>query len=315
MLDLGTRKGAGQRGSQGFPRFDRYRPPSRSGAALKRRVVVVMLVVLSLMLITIYFRESPTGGLHTAQDVGATVLRPFQVGAVRVAEPFRDVYGWFSGLFHARSENERLRRELAEARRRAIQSRAAVLEIRELSAALEYRRQAAYPQDYEPVAAAVITYPSPFEQSIAIAAGSSDGVRLDDPVLSSGGDLVGRVTELSSRTAKVMLLTDGSSAVSAEDVETGARGVALAGRQGSGSLVLGLVKKRDVVNEGDTIITAGSEQSGRLGSFYPREIPIGQVRFVSQADTDLYKRVQIDPFVDFDSIRSVQVLVRAERQP
>jgi rod shape-determining protein MreC len=315
MLDLGTRKGSGQRSSQGFPRFDRNRYPSRSGAALRRRVVVVMLVVLSLMLITIYFRESPSGGLHTAQDVGATVLRPFQVGAERVAQPFRDVYGWFADLFRARSENERLRRELVEARRLAIQSRAAVLEIRELQEALDYRRQASYPQDYEPIAAAVIAYPAQFGQSISIAAGSSDGVRLDDPVLSSSGDLVGRVTELSPRTAKVVLLTDGSSAVSAEDVETGARGVALAGRQGSGSLVLGLVKKRDVVNKGDRIITAGSEQSGRLGSFFPRDIPIGRVSFVSQADTDLYKRVQIDPFVDFDSIRTVQVLVRAEPRP
>jgi rod shape-determining protein MreC len=315
MLDLGTRKGGARRGSQAFQRFDRYRSPSRTSVALKRRVVVVMLVVLSLMMITIYFREAPTGGLHTAQDMGATVLRPFQVGAERVAQPFRDVYGWFADLFRARSENERLRRELAATRRLAIQSRAAVLEIRELSAALEYRRQAAYPQDYAPIAAAVIAYPAQFGQSISIAAGSSDGVRLDDPVVSPSGDLVGRVTQLSPRTAKVLLLTDGSSAVSAEDVETGARGVALAGRLGSGSLVLGLVKKRDVVNEGDTIITAGSEQSGRFGSFYPRDIPIGRVSFVSQADTDLYKRVQIDPFVDFDSIRTVQVLVRAERRP
>ena len=61
--------------------------------------MVGILVVLSLMLITIYFRESPTGGLHSAQDLGATALRPFQVGAERVAQPFRDVYGWFAALF------------------------------------------------------------------------------------------------------------------------------------------------------------------------------------------------------------------------
>ena len=78
------------------------------------------------MLITIYFRESPTGGLHTAQDVGATVLRPFQVGAERVAQPFRDVYGWFAELFDAKAENERLRREHVEARQRAIQNATAV---------------------------------------------------------------------------------------------------------------------------------------------------------------------------------------------
>jgi rod shape-determining protein MreC len=287
--------------------------PSRSGTALRRRLVVGILVVLSLMLITIYFRESSTGGLHAAQDVGATVLRPFQVGAERVAQPFRDTYGWFADLFHAKSENERLRRELVEARQRAIQNQSALAENEDLTAALEYRRQAAFPRDYDTVAAEVITSPGQFGQSIVIAAGSSDGVERDDPVVSEDGNLVGRVTELSSRTAKIVLLTDGSSAVSAEDLDTGARGVALAGRPGSGSLVLGRVKKRDVVNKGDTIITAGSQQ-GRFGSFYPRDVPIGEVTFVSQIDTDPWKRIQVEPFVDFDSLRTVMVLVRKGRE-
>jgi rod shape-determining protein MreC len=286
--------------------------PSRSGTAVRRRLVVGILVVLSLMMITIYFRESSTGGLHAAQDVGATALRPFQVGAERVAQPFRDVYGWFADLLHARSENERLRRELAEARQRAIQNQSALVENEDLTAALEYRRQAAFPRDYETVAAQVLVSPGQFGQSILVAAGSNDGVRRDDPVVSADGNLVGRVTELAPRTAKIVLLTDGNSAVSAEDLDTGARGVALPGRPGSGSLVLGRVKKRDVVNEGDTIITAGSQQ-GRFGSFYPRDIPIGVVTYVSQIDTDPWKRIQVEPFVDFDSLRTVMVLVRKGR--
>lgn len=287
--------------------------PSRSGTAVRRRLAVGILVVLSLMLITIYFRESSTGGLHSAQDVGATVLRPFQVGAERVAQPFRDTYGWFADLFQAKSENERLRRELVEARQRAIQNQSALAENQDLSAALEYRRQAAFPRDYETVAAQVLNTPGQFGQNILIAAGSSDGVRRDDPVVSQDGNLVGRVTELSPRTARIVLLTDGSSAVSAEDLDTGARGVALAGRPGSGSLVLGRVKKRDVVNVDDTVITAGSQQ-GRFGSFYPRDIPIGIVTYVSQVDTDVWKRIQVEPFVDFDSLRTVMVLIRKGRQ-
>ena len=43
-------------------------------------------------------------------------LRPFQVAAERVARPFRDAYGYFAGLAHAKSENEKLRRELRDAR-------------------------------------------------------------------------------------------------------------------------------------------------------------------------------------------------------
>ena len=89
--------------------------PSRSRNALKRRVTVGALVLVALVLITVSFRESSGGGLHRVQSAGATVLHPFQVGAERVARPFRDVYGWFSGLVHAKSEAKRLRAEASAA--------------------------------------------------------------------------------------------------------------------------------------------------------------------------------------------------------
>ena len=36
----------------------------------------------------------------------------FEVGAERVARPFRDAYGYLAGLVHAKNENKRLRAEL-----------------------------------------------------------------------------------------------------------------------------------------------------------------------------------------------------------
>ena len=56
---------------------------SRSATAVKRRIVAGVLVLLSLVLITVYFREPASGGLHSVQSTGATVLRPFEVGANR----------------------------------------------------------------------------------------------------------------------------------------------------------------------------------------------------------------------------------------
>ena len=73
-------------------------------------------MLLSLVLITVSFRESSTGFLHRVGGGGATVLRPFEVGAERVARPFRDAYGYLAGLVHAKAENERLRSELDKAR-------------------------------------------------------------------------------------------------------------------------------------------------------------------------------------------------------
>jgi cell shape-determining protein MreC len=88
--------------------------------------VAGVLVLLSIALITIYFRESAGGGLHQVQSAGATVLRPFEVAADRVSRPFRDAYGYFAGLVHAKSENNRLRERRAAAQKETLNhSRAA----------------------------------------------------------------------------------------------------------------------------------------------------------------------------------------------
>ena len=81
---------------------------TRARNALRRRVVAGVLVALSLVLITGYFRESDNGALHGVQGATASVLRPFQIGVERVARPFQDGYDWLAGFFHAKSENEAL---------------------------------------------------------------------------------------------------------------------------------------------------------------------------------------------------------------
>ena len=49
-------------------------------------------------------------------------------------------------------------------------------------------------------------------------------------------------------------------------------------------------------------------------SLFPRGIPIGTVESVGQQDVDLFKRIQIAPLVDFDSLSAVMVLI-AKPQP
>ena len=96
--------------------------PSRGGRPLRRRLVVGLLVLASLVLISLSFRSGEDGPVSGVQSAGATALRPFAVGLERVAQPFRDVYGWADSLLSARSEAEELRAEVQELRQRAIQS-------------------------------------------------------------------------------------------------------------------------------------------------------------------------------------------------
>jgi rod shape-determining protein MreC len=286
---------------------------SRQAGPLKRRLVVAVLLLASLAMITVYFREAPSGGLHDFQSVGASAMRPFEIGAQRVSRPFRDAYGWVAGLFHAKSENERLRQELEDVRSQVILSAEARRENRQLRQLLDYRRGDTFPQDFprdRAVAASVMSNPAgEFEQKIVISAGSSDGVRVYDAVVTGRG-LVGHISKVLRDSSRVTMLTDQESAVTARDVTTGAIGVL---RHGEGSaLILDRVPKEKRILQNDIVVTAGRGQ-GRLGSFFPRNVPIGRVTSVGQTDVDLSKDVQVRPFVDFSDLDSVLVLVPTKR--
>jgi rod shape-determining protein MreC len=285
-------------------------PPSRAGRAFRARLVAAVLVLVSLGLITMYFRESSEGPLHTAQRLGASVLMPFEVAGERVSRPFRDGWAYISDLLDAKSENEDLRRENEELRKEIVAEETAVQENARLREELGYIGGPSFPEDYRAVPTSVIARPpSPYSQEVLIAAGTSDGVRRNDPVVTSDG-LVGLVTEVTGNGAKVTLVTDQGSAVSAVVLGSNAPGVVRPGAS-DGSLMLDRVGKDDLVSEGDLVVTAGW-RTVQFESLYPRGIPIGAVKSVGQQDVDLYKRIQLAPLVDFDSLASVIVLVRDE---
>ena len=274
--------------------------------------MVAGLVVLSLILITISFREPTTGALHGVQGAGATVLRPFEVGAERVARPFRDVYGYFAGLVHVKRENSRLRAQVNELRQNALLGEAARAQNVRLRSQLKFEDSPLFPSDYSPVNTRIIGWRTEFDQQVVIAAGRNDGIRLETPVVTSDG-LVGSVTQVTGDSALVTLLTDESSAVQARDQKTGAFGLVRHG-QGQGSLIVDLVTKDKQVDRGDVIVTAGT-RSKQYPSLFPADIPIGIVTSVGQSDTAPYKQIQIQPFVDFTSLDAVTALITKKRIP
>jgi rod shape-determining protein MreC len=267
-------------------------------------------------MITIYFREAPNGGMHDLQSAGASALRPFEVAADRVARPFTDAYHWTADLFHARSENEKLRKEVDRLSQVAIQNANARQEAAELSDILKYKRSLTYPEDFSKTAvtASVISNPaSDFDQTIVISAGSSSGIRVYDAVVTSRG-LVGQVTKVLGSESRVTLLTDKESAVTARDHQTGAIGVVRHSQGPEDLLFLDRVFKNKVVNKNDLVVTAGRQQ-GPLSSFYPAQIPIGTVAKVGQTDIDPFQNVQVMPRVDFTDLNVVLVLVSDKPRP
>jgi rod shape-determining protein MreC len=275
-------------------------------------LVAAVLVLFSLALITVYFRESEEGTLHSAQRIGLSVAMPFEVAGERIARPFRDAWGWTSDLVGAKQENEKLRKQLEALRQKVIQEQTAVSENDRLRDLLSFVDGPSFPAGFTGVSTRVVGRPpSAYNQQVLIAAGSSAGVRRNDPVVTQDG-LVGLVTNVTSNGAKVTLLTDQSSAVSAIVLESGSAGIVRHGPSDSSALVLDRVGKDELVEAGNLVITAGW-RSGKLESLYPRGIPVGMVKSVGQQDVDLYKRIQVAPLVNFDALAEVIVLVPKKR--
>jgi rod shape-determining protein MreC len=280
-------------------------------SALRRRIVVVCLVLLSLVLITLSFRSS---ALDPVQGFGTTVLRPFEIAASRVSRPFRDAVGWAQGLVDAKSENEKLTNEVEALRRQAAEAEAAIQLNEQLQKLLDYKNSPRFPDDFNAVAASVLTNPTAFDKTITISAGSDSGIAKKDVVVTAGG-LVGQVTEVYGHVALVMLITDPNSAVSAFDRDSPAAVGIIEHGSTSDSLVFSQVTKDKQVEVGDTIVTAGSPGEGQLPSLFPRNLVIGVVTSAGQADTDIFKSIQVQPYVDLGSLQSVLVLVPKQRRP
>jgi rod shape-determining protein MreC len=280
--------------------------PSKARSALIRRAIVVGLVIVALALVTISFRSPTAGALHDVQGAGSTALRPFQIAATRIAQPFRDGYDWVASVSSAKSENALLKQRIRELRDEAIANRALGLKAQQFERLLHLEQGRTFPNDYRAVNAEVTSFPSnAFTHSLEIAAGSSAGVRLNSPVLSGDG-LVGIVSNVQPQTAVVTLLTDPSTFVAARDIQTQVRGMVHTGP--GGTLILDQVPKQRRVKEGDALVTDGTHNA-RYRDLYPYGIPIGRVNSVGATDTATFLQVQVQPFANLGSLDAVAVLV------
>ena len=281
--------------------------PSNRSSAVRRRIVVGVLVLLSLVLITVSFRSSALDGV---QGTGASILRPFEIAANRVARPFRDAAGWAHGLVNAKSENKKLRRQVAQLQQQNLLDEQAIQENVQLRAQLGFKGAPSLAQ-FDRVNTEVLNNPqSAIVQAVTVAAGTSDGVGDGDVVVTPSGGLVGVVDKAFGDVSRVTLLTDEQSSVTATDL-TSPTAVGEVHRGGGGSdvLILDRVQKSKYVGVGDKIITAGTLGASPLASMFPRGILVGTVTSESDTDVNPFKTIQVQPAVDFSSLQSVIVLV------
>lgn len=270
----------------------------------RRRAVLVLLVALSLILLTAYFREAPGGGLHSVQRGFLTVISPIQDGANKALKPVRDLFGWVGDTLHAKSQRDQLRKQVERLQAQLIAKQSDERSYAELLK-LVHLDSAVSAADYSPVSATVVSKsPSLWYQTVTIDAGTARGVRVEDPVINGEG-LVGKVTLASSDAAVVSLITDSEVGVSAMVNSTGVSGIVQPKVGDPNDLLLQYLPTRPTPNPGDYVVTAGTV-AGKGESLFPRGIPIGQVSSVDENSP--YKEVNVHPLANLHNLDVVQVL-------
>jgi rod shape-determining protein MreC len=252
-------------------------PPRHRGRGFSRRIqyglffgyvaaTAGIVAALALILIARFQPLVFEGVRGLALDLTApftTAARPIVRGAGSLGS---DIGGYFGAV----GENRRLKLELADARRTIVQARVTAAENRRLQQLLRVRGALSQPVISARVVGSSLTGTRRFA---TLTAGRADGVRAGQPVRAPDG-LLGRIAETGLHASRIILLTDGGSAVPLRVVRTGAP--VLAQGRGDGALdVRATIAGRPGVQRGDLLVTSG------VGGVFPPGIPAAVVTSVS----------------------------------
>ena len=135
--------------------------------------------------------------------------------------------------------------------------------------------------------------------------GSERGIRFNQPVISPGGELVGRISEVGPKTSWAVLVGDPNCRFSALIKESRNQGGIVAPRQFSSDfrvVELTYLPNDVEVRPGQLVVTSG------LGGAFPKEIPVGQVEDSWLSKDGLYIEARVKLHADLNQLEEVRVL-------
>jgi rod shape-determining protein MreC len=276
-------------------------------------VVLFVLLIASAGLIVLH----QVGALGPAERFAGQFIAPLQQGASRIVRVVRDVRFGLADMQRLRSENEQLRQQVAVLRSLVV----GLAEVQSENSMLRDQlgfSEANPAQDLLP-AQVIGRDPDSFVQTITIDKGTRDGVRDGKVVVAAGRlalpatgtvtpttnvmvvqGLVGQVVSAGPNYARVLLITDPSSAVNVLAQGTRAEGL-LEGR-GRNSLLLQYVRQGEQLDPGAMLLTSG------LGGAFPRGLAAGQVVSVQTNDQATFQTASATPIVDLARLDVVFVI-------
>jgi rod shape-determining protein MreC len=269
----------------------------------KKMVLVVGVIVLITVNIVVLSITTKRRSSILLGRIAISFAAPFQELVMRSERWVHQLWEDYFYLVSTAHENRSLRKHLDQAVKENNRYREIEQANRRLRELLEFKRRIAV----KGVAAEVIGKdPSAWFKSLIIDKGSADGLSVGQPVITPQG-IAGQTIEVSEHYAKIMLLIDRNSAVDALVQRTRARGV-VKGDSADRCRLEYLLRKHEV-NVGDIIVSSGFD------GVFPKGLRIGEVAEVKQPGFEIFLDVALSPYVDFEKLEEVLVLVNSDRDP
>jgi rod shape-determining protein MreC len=270
----------------------------------RRRSLLALLVVVSLLLLTLDFREGQEGPLTTLQRGVMAVVAPVQDALAGVVRPIGGFFGSLGQLGSLREEIARLEEENQALRDGTVSVAQLRQENDELRDLLRIQRRLGYTSTGAQVIARA---PGAFDWSVIIDRGADQGIAAGMVVVNGDG-LVGRVTDVTGGHARVQLLISPNARYVVRMVD--GRGDGLLTGRGSRPLEVQILDPEEEVEAGSQVVTRAFE-----ATTIPDGIPIGIVEEVPDSPRGLERVLAVRPHVDFSRLNFVQVILDVPAAP
>ncbi|HAJ69737.1 MAG: rod shape-determining protein MreC [Alkalibacterium gilvum] len=270
----------------------------------KKLIVLLVSVILFVSLISLSIRNS--GNIpfiqQASNDITAIIGRIYSKPANAIIDTFDSI----DNLQDTYEENQRLKIEIDRIYERQAELSTLAEENNRLEEELELKQSLT---DYKTISGVVISRnPDNWVDQLIIDRGSQDGVSKGMPVMSGNG-LIGRISETSPTSSKVVLLTNieqTSNQISSEIImeDETVNGIISDHNEETDQLLMSQITSTTEIKVGELVTTSG------LGGTIPRGLVIGEVEKVSMDSYGLGQQVYVKPSADFNNIRFVTIIHR-----
>lgn len=264
------------------------------------KTIVFVVVLLAIALILLSYNIKKETRNNFIKKIVLEAAAPVQNTLNAAVKGIGDAWSRYIFLVGIVEENNKLKKKINELKTDLILYQEGYLESQRLKKLLSIIDDS----DHDYIAARVIgREQASLSKVILINKGSAQGLAVGMPVVAQPG-VIGRVTDVSWHSARVLLLIDESSNIDALVQRNRTQGIIRGA--GSRGCILKYVSKTQDVKEGDAVVSSG------IGGVFPKGIIVGTVNHVDRQEAGLFLKINVTPAIDFSKLEEVLIITSKE---